>query len=381
MHGAVLLDLAYQVIRPAILWNDGRCFDEAEALADQPWIGQLAGAPPLTGFTAPKLMWVKRHEPDAYARIAHILLPKDYIGLRLHGRHVTDNSDAAGTLWLDQVRRDWSDALCEASSVDPAWLPDFIEGVDIAGHLTGDAAAALGLRAGLPVVAGGGDAATGAVSVGETAPGRAFISLGTSGQLFIATDAYQPNPDQVVHAYAHAVPGMWFQMAAMLNGACPLSWFAAIADAPIAELLAEAAEVEGKAPLFLPYLIGERTPHGDPHVRGAFLGLADGMGRAHLARAVVEGIAFTFADAADGLRAAGADLIEVSAIGGGAQSDLLLQTIANVAGLCIIRTKQTQTGAAAAPIIADRSFEPVRDNDLADRLARFRAAHPAIRAI
>ena len=139
--------------------------------------------------------------------------------------------------------------------------------------------------------------------------------------------------------------------------------------------------MEGKAPLFLPYLIGERTPHGAQHVRGAFLGLADGMGRAHLARAVVEGIAFTFADAADGLRAAGADLIEVSAIGGGAQSDLLLQTIANVAGLCIIRTKQTQTGAAAAPIIADRSFEPVRDNDLADRLARFRAAHPAIRAI
>ena len=236
MHGAVLLDEADQAICPAIIWNDGRCFAEAEALAAQSWIADLAGAPPLPGFTAPKLMWLKRHDPGPFDRIRHILLPKDYVGLKLHGRHVTDKSDAAGTLWLDQAARAWSADLCDASGIDLNWLPTCVEGSEVVGQITADAAATLGLPKGVPVVAGGGDAAAGAISVGAIKDGDCFLSLGTSGQLFVATDAYRPNPAEVVHAYAHRVPDMWFQMAAMLNGARPMDWFGGICGAPVGDL-------------------------------------------------------------------------------------------------------------------------------------------------
>ena len=390
MHGAVLLDAADEVIRPAILWNDGRSFAEAEELAAEPWIGEMAGAPPLPGFTAPKLMWVKRHEPEAFARIRRILLPKDYVGFKMHGRHVTDKSDAAGALWLDQAARSWSEALCAVSDTDRDWLPDCLEGTEIAGEVTAEAATALGLRPGIPVTAGGGDAATGAISVGAVRDGDCFLSLGTSGQLFRATSAYQPNPDEVVHAYAHCVPGTWFQMAAMLNGARPMSWFSGLCGAPVPVLLAEAAAVESAdAPIFLPYLTGERTPHGDPHLRGGFEGLADGMTRAHLMRAVVDGIAFSFADAARALRRAGAAFDRVPAIGGGAQSDLLLQTIADVTGFTVTRGTGEATGAAlgaallAAPAElretrrgagADaRAFSPRPHDALAERLEKYRS--------
>lgn len=396
MHGAVLLDDADQVIRPAILWNDGRSYREAEELAALKWVGDLGGAPPLPGFTAPKLMWMKRHEPAAYARIRRVLLPKDYVGLKLHGRHATDKSDAAGTLWLDQATRAWSDRLCEASSTDPDWLPECYEGTEVVGEITKTAAAALGLKPGTPIVAGGGDAATGAASVGAVAEGDCFLSLGTSGQLFIATDAYRPNPAEVVHAYAHCVPGMWFQMAAMLNGARPMDWFSGICSAPVPDLLAEAAEISSEdAPIFLPYLTGERTPHGDPHIRGGFHGLADGMGRGHMMRAVVDGIAFSFADAAAALARAGAVFDRVPAIGGGAQSDLLLQTIADVTGFAITRGAGEATGAAlgaallAAPATAraarkatggdtDREFTPQPTEAQEKRLAIYRALTSAM---
>lgn len=391
MHGAVLLDTADQVIRPAILWNDGRCFAEAEELAAQPWIGEMAGAPPLPGFTAPKLMWVARHESSAFARIRRILLPKDYVGLRLHGRHVTDKSDAAGTLWLDQAARAWSDDLCAASGVDPAWLPDCVEGTEVVGGVSAHAAAELGLPAGTPVVAGGGDAATGAISVGAVSDGECFLSLGTSGQLFRATDAYRPNPAEVVHAYAHCVPETWFQMAAMLNGARPMDWLSGICGAPVSDLLAEAAAVASEeAPIFLPFLTGERTPHGDPHIRGGFHGLADGMMRGHMMRAVVDGVAFSFADAADALTRAGATFDRVPAIGGGARSDLLLQTIADVTGFTVTRGAGEATGAAmGAALLAARdavrrarrreamgstqAFAPAPTDVQAERLARYRA--------
>ncbi len=390
MHGAVLLDAADQVIRPAILWNDGRSFAEAEELAAQPWIGEMAGAPPLPGFTAPKLMWIARHEAETFARIRHILLPKDYVGLRLHGRHVTDKSDAAGTLWLDQAARRWSDDLCAATGVDPAWLPDCVEGTEVVGGVNASAAAELGLPLGTPVVAGGGDAATGAISVGAVSEGDCFLSLGTSGQLFRATNIYRPNPAEVVHAYAHCVPETWYQMAAMLNGARPMDWFSGICGAPVAELLAEAAEVSGKdAPIFLPFLTGERTPHGDPHIRGGFHGLADGMTRGHLMRAVVDGIAFSFADAADALSRAGATFDHVPAIGGGARSDLLLQSVADVTGFTVTRGAGEATGAAigaallAAPDTAQagrrnardaaqQAFAPAPTDAQAQRLATYR---------
>ncbi|MEM7188488.1 MAG: xylulokinase [Pseudomonadota bacterium] len=348
MHGAVLLDAERRIIRPAILWNDGRAHLECEAMAKAlPSIADLAGVPPMPGFTAPKLLWLKHNEPDAFARIAHVLLPKDFIGYRLHGGLVTDRSDAAGTHWLDQKARRWSPDLCAVSSTDPSWLPTLMDGPDIAGVLTSDVAALFGLRPEIPVAAGGGDAATGAAGIGAIGDGDAFLSLGTSGQLFVATDSYRRNPDQMVHAYCHTVPNMWFQMAAMLNGARPLQWFADISGARVATLLAEAKQIAPHdAPLFLPYLTGERSPHGDAHIRGSFYGLTDSMTRAHLMRGIVNAVAFSFADAADSLRAAGTEIADPLAIGGGAQSDLLLQTIADVIRISVRRAKGSVTGPA-----------------------------------
>ncbi len=402
MHGAVLLDANGQVIRPAILWNDGRshaqCADMSAAL---PEIGMLAGVPPMPGFTAPKVLWLSQNDPDAHDRIAHVLLPKDYIGWRLHGQLVTDRSDGAGTSWLDQAGRAWSDALCAVSATDPAWLPTLCDGTEIAGALSASAADALGLRPGIAVAAGGGDAATGAVGIGAVSDGVCFLSLGTSGQLFVSTGDYRPNPGAVVHAYCHTVPGMWFQMAAMLNGARPMQWYADTVGAAVPDLLREAATVAPQdAPLFLPYLTGERSPHGDAHIRGAFYGLADGMGRAEMMRAVVNAIAFSFADAADSLRAADSPVQDILAIGGGAQSDLLLQTIADVLGTPIARSSDPTTGPAlgAAKLAAvaagqanlgdlagrpatDRLFEPVPAGALNDGLTGYRALYRRLRGI
>ena len=348
MHGAVVLDADAHVLRPAILWNDGRSHAECAGMsAEMPQIGLVAGVPPMPGFTAPKLRWLAAHEPEVHARIRHLLLPKDYAGHRLHGGFVTDRSDAAGTHWLDQAAREWSLALCEVSCTDPVWLPRLADGTEIAGTLTEAAAADLGLPAGIPVAAGGGDAATGAVGVGAVSDGDTFISLGTSGQLFVATGSYRPNPDQMVHAYCHTVPGMWFQMAAMLNGARPMQWFADVVGASVGELLEEAATTPAEdAPLFLPYLTGERSPHGDAHIRGSFYGLADGMGRAEMMRGVVNAIAYSFADAADSLRAAGTAIRAPLAIGAGARSDLLLQTIADVLQVAVHRAAGAATGPA-----------------------------------
>ena len=340
MHGAVLLDRGARVLRPAILWNDGRSHAECEQMtAEMPKIGMIAGVPPMPGFTAPKLRWLAAHEPEVHAKIGHVLLPKDYVGHRLHGGFVMDRSDAAGTHWLDQAAREWSPQLCDVSRTDPAWLPRLADGTEVAGTLTVEAATALGLPAGIPVAAGGGDAATGAVGVGAVADGDTFISLGTSGQLFVATDSYRPNPAQMVHAYCHTVPGMWFQMAAMLNGARPMQWFAEVTGVSVADLLAEAAEVAPEiAPLFLPYLTGERSPHGDAHIRGGFYGLADGMGRAEMMRGVVNAVRLQFcrcrrqpAGRRNGNRRTPCNRRWRP------ESDLLLQTIADVLRVAVHR--------------------------------------------
>ena len=402
MHGAVLLDDQGQVIRPAILWNDGRSHAECAMMAEAlPESGMLSGVPPMPGFTAPKVLWLSRHEPETHTRIAHILLPKDYIGWRLHGGFVTDRSDAAGTSWLGQSSRAWSGDLCRASATDPSWLPVLLDGTEVAGVLTSAAAEALGLKRGIPVAAGGGDAATGAVGIGAVTDGASFLSLGTSGQLFVATDAYRPNPEQMVHAYCHTVPGMWFQMAAMLNGARPMQWFADAIGAPLPDLLAEASRVEPEqAPLFLPYLTGERSPHGDAHIRGGFYGLADGMGRAEMMRGIVNAIAFSFADAADSLALAGTELGEVLAIGGGAQSNLLLQTIADVLGTPISRSSDPTTGPAlgaarlaavasgsaslsdlSVPPTIETTFSPTESERYSSGLAGYRALYRRLKGI
>jgi len=402
MHGAVLLDQSQQPVRPVILWNDARATGEsAEMLAEMPQIGQISGVLPMAGFTAPKLRWLSRHEPQTHARIAHVLLPKDYIGLQLHGRFVTDPSDAAGTSWLDQRTGQWSEALCRVSATDPGWLPELRHGSQIAGHLLPAPAKALGLPAGIPVAAGAGDAAAGAVGIGAVQAGDGFISLGTSGQLFVTTGDYRPNPESRIHAYAHTMPGLWFQMAAMLNGARPLAWLAELLRRPIADLLAE-AEAAPPGPLFLPYLTGERTPHGDTDIRAGFAFLGETTTQGSLMRAVVEAIAFSFADAIAALSAAGPVPGTLLAIGGGSRSDFLMQTIADVTGCRIGRSDDAEIGPAlgaarlakAATGIAQpaeimtkpavqRWFDPCPDARAghAPRLEAYRTLYPALKAV
>lgn len=401
MHGAVLLDSDHAVLRPAILWNDNRAVSAcADMERNFPDMGALAGLRPLPGLTAPKLLWLQRYEPDIYTRIAHILLPKDYIGLRLHGQIATDHSDAAGTLWYDQERRRWHDGLCQASATNPDWLPPLHNGSDVVGTLGPDAADDLGLQAGLPVVAGAGDAAAGAVSLGATEEGRGFISLGTSGQLFVAGQSYRPNPAQYVHAFAHTVPDRWYQMAAMLNGARPISWLAGQLGLTSAEVAALAAQADpARVPLFLPYLTGERSPHGDPAIRGAFYGLEDTTDRSALCRAVIEAIAFSFADAADSFADDSLQGVTLTAIGGGARSDMLLSLIATATGREITRGAAAAVGPALGaaqlaacgtgtinpadlaqvPPVTDRFIPAEKAGHLLSRRAEFRRLYQLLR--
>ncbi len=402
MHGAVLLDRHLRPIRPAILWNDSRAAQECDELyAAQPQIGQIAGVLPLPGFTAPKIAWLKRHEPDSYDRIARILLPKDYVGLCLHGELATDTSDAAGTLWLNQAAREWHAGIAAATDVAPDWLPQVVDGHSVVGAVTAQAAAETGLRPGIPVVAGGGDAATGAVSLGATEPQRGFISLGTSGQLFVADRIYKPNPERYVHAFAHTLPGRWYQMAAMLNGARPISWIGGQLGLSAADVVSLAETVSGdRVPVFLPYLTGERSPLGDPHIRACFFGLEDSTTRADICRSVVEAIAFCFADAAQSFGDTMGSLSELAAIGGGSRSDLLLGLIATVTGKSIVRSDGADSGPAygaarlaacgdGALAVTDLSdqpptterFEPSDLTALSDRMARFRKLYSAVSAI
>jgi xylulokinase len=402
MHGAVVLDAAHRPLRPAILWNDGRADAQCrDMLSECPDIGTLTGAPPMPGFTAPKLRWLAAHEPQTHARIAHVLLPKDYIGLKLHGGCVTDPSDASGTGWLDQNTRGWSSEMCEISATDPAWLPDIRTGETVAGQLRAKAAEALGLIAGIPVVTGAGDAAAGAIGIGACQDEDGFLSLGTSGQLFVTTTAYRPNPESRVHAYAHTLPDLYFQMAAMLNGARPMAWLSDLLQRPIPDLLQEAATAR-PGPLFLPYLVGERTPHGDTTIRGGFAMLSETTTQGSLMLAVLEAIAFTFADAMDALNKAGTTPTALLAIGGGTRSDLLMQRLANVTGCRIGRSDGAEIGPAlgAARLAAcgvetipleeiivkpeaKTVFEP-RAGDMAqtaDRLAAFRALYGALKQV
>lgn len=400
MHGATILDADRQPLRPCILWNDSRSAPECRILAERlPGLAMRAGVPPMPGFTAPKLLWIAEHEPELYSRIRHVLLPKDYLGLWLHGDLATDRSDAAGTLWLDEARGDWDRELCEISATDPAWLPPVKAGTDPVGRLRSDAAGACGLKPGLPVFAGGGDAATGAVSIGATRPGRGFVSLGTSGQLFLCTDGYRPNPARMVHAFAHTLPDRHYQMACMLNGARPLAWYAEILGCPVAEVVALAAEADrARAPIFLPYLTGERSPHADPYIRGAFFGLEDATRRAETAYAVMEAIAFTFADAAESFGNSLDAAPHLLAVGGGTRSQALLQLIADTTGRRIGRSDGAEAGPAlGAALLAAvgagtmdetalaRSPEVTlwlepgeRDELMLDRLARYRALYEAL---
>ncbi len=353
MHGLVLLDEADRVLRPAILWNDQRTAAECDAIraaVGPQRLIEITGNDALTGFTAPKLVWVRDHEPEVWARVAHVLLPKDYVRLRLTGEHALDKADGAGTILFDLAARDWSPEVLAALAIDPAWMPPTFEGPQVTGTVTADAATRTGLRAGTPVVAGGGDQAANAVGVGVVDPGTMALSLGTSGVVFAATDRPIHEPRGIVHAFCHAVPERWHLMSVMLSAAGSLRWFRdALAPGEDFEaLVSAAADVDpGSAGLlFLPYLTGERSPHPDPLARGAFVGLTVTHDRRHLTRAVLEGVAFGLRDGLDLMTAAGMPApTQIRASGGGTVSPLWRQILADVLD-AEIATVDTAEGAA-----------------------------------
>ena len=406
MHGAVLLDGSDAVLRPAILWNDGRSGAECAALeAAEPRSRAITGNLAMPGFTAPKLLWVRAHEPEVFARTRRVLLPKDWLRLRLTGEAISDMSDAAGTLWLDVAARRWSPAMLAATGLDAARMPALVEGTEPAGRLRPEAAAALGLPPGLPVAGGAGDNAGGAVGIGCVAPGEAFVSLGTSGVIFVSDAGFHPDPGKAVHAFCHALPGTWHRMSVILSAAASLAWLAGVTGTAEAALLAE-LEREGLASsgrlLFLPYLSGERTPHNDPAATGTFLGLTGGTTRADLTRAVLEGVAFALADGLEALEARGGRIARLTAIGGGARSPAWLRLIAAALDRPLLSVRGGEVGPALGaarlariangdgtvaevcttpPPAARLDPDPALADALAPRRALYRRLYPTLRDV
>ena len=323
MHGAVLVDENASVIRPAILWNDGRSFTECKLLeAAVPNSKQITGNLMMPGFTAPKLLWIKHHEPHNFAKIAKVLLPKDYLRFAISGDYASDMSDSAGTLWLDVGKRCWNAELLAACSLTEAHMPTLYEGNQITGHLHPHLAESWGMNA-VPIVAGGGDNAAGAVGIGLTEPEQGMLSLGTSGVYFVVSDKYTSNPESAVHSFCHALPNKWHLMSVMLSAASCLSWFAEnIAKQTVSDLLAEMGnniEIKPNSPYFLPYLSGERTPHNNPHATGTFFGVTHETDKRALFFALIEGVSLAFAGSVEALHASGTQAKEIILIGGGAQ--------------------------------------------------------------
>ena len=349
MHGATLLDKTGAVLRPGILWNDGRSARQCAALeAAVPDLRSITGNIAFPGFTAPKLLWVKENEPEIFAKVATVLLPKAYVRYRLCGTFVEDMSDASGTLWLDVGRRDWSDAMLSATGLSRANMPRLVEGTEASGEVAPDLCRRWGMLK-PPVVAGGaGDNAAAAVGLGAVKPGDAFLSLGTSGVLWVTTDRFLPNPASAVHAFCHAVPHTWHQMGVMLSAASAFGWLSKLLGEKEADLLAAVGDtVAGPSPVqFLPYLSGERTPHNDVAARGAFAGLSHDTERPHLTQAVLEGVAFATRDNLEALKAAGSSVKDIALVGGGSRSRLWASILADTLGVPVFRVKGGEVGGA-----------------------------------
>ncbi|MBK7175991.1 MAG: xylulokinase [Chloroflexi bacterium] len=360
MHGLVLLDAVGDVLRPAILWNDQRTgaeCDEIRTIIGQQRLIDITGNDALTGFTAPKIVWVKNHEPEIYGRIAHILLPKDYVRYHLTGEFATDKAGGSGTQLFNVAQRNWSDEVVTALGIDRAWLPQTFEGTAVTGTLTPAAAKVTGLPAGIPVVGGGGDQAANAVGTGAVVDGVVALSLGTSGVVFVSSDEPVVEPDGRLHAFCHAAPGKWHLMGVMLSAAGSLRWFRDTA-APGTEF-SDLVDAAGKVPagcdglFFLPYLTGERTPHPDPLARGAFVGLTVRHTRNHLTRAVLEGVAYGLRDSFELMKAAGITRInQVRISGGGAKSALWRQILADVFQAELVTVNTAEGAAYGAALLA-----------------------------
>lgn len=404
MHGATLLDGDDAVLRPCILWNDTRSHAEAATLDAHPGVRDISGNIVFPGFTAPKLRWLETHEPDVYARIAKVLLPKDYLVFWLTGQHASDMSDAAGTSWLDVGARDWSPDLLAASGMRRYQMPQLFEGCAPVGTLRGSLAAELGLKTSVTIVAGGGDNAVAACGIGAFKEGDGFVSLGTSGVLLSAKDSFSPRPESAVHTFCHAVPGKWYQMGVMLAATDSLNWLSGNLGKDSAALVRDLG-AELRAPSttrFLPYLSGERTPHNDSAIRGAFVGLDIATGHEGLTQAVVEGVSFGLRDSLEALKSTGTTLSSALAIGGGAQSRYWVELLATVLNLPLELPQKGELGAAlgAARLAivgvtgADPSqvmtrppiSETIEPNaDLRDAFEEayqnFRAIYPAVKAL
>jgi len=403
MHGATLLDARDEVLRPCILWNDTRSFAEAEKLDADPRFRKITGNIVFPGFTAPKLAWVKNNEPELFAKVAKVLLPKDYLRLWLAGEHISEMSDSAGTSWLDVAGRRWSPELLAATDLDEGQMPRLVEGSERAGQLRAELAAEWGMGSGVVIAGGAGDNAASACGMGTVRPGHAFASLGTSGVLFAANGAYLPNPESAVHTFCHALPETWHQMGVILAATDSLNWLAGITGRSASELTGELGDAlhAPSGVTFLPYISGERTPHNDAAIRGVFSGLDRESDRAALTQAVLEGVAFAFRDSLEALAAAGTTLTRVTAIGGGSRSRYWLKAIATALGLPVDLPADGDFGAAfgaarlgliaaeaadpfavcTAPATAE-TIEP--DTALADTYAeaygRYRALYPAVRS-
>jgi xylulokinase len=400
MHGATLLDSADEVLRPCILWNDTRSHKQAAELDANPLFRKQSGNIVFPGFTAPKLAWVKDNEPEIFAQTAKVLLPKDYLRLWLTGEFVSDMSDASGTSWLNVEARDWSEDLLGATDLGVQHMPSLVEGSDVSGTLRSELASRWGMKD--VVVAGGaGDNAASAIGLGTVQAGSAFASLGTSGVLFAANETYLPNPESAVHAFCHALPQMWHQMGVFLSATDSLNWWAKVAGSSAADLTASLGEkpTAPAAPIFLPYMSGERTPHNDAAIRGAFVGLDHAHDQAAMTAAVLDGVGFALRDSMEALRAAGTHLNKVMAVGGGSNSAYWLQTISNILGLPVELPEDGDFGAAfgaarlglMAAENADHSdvcqppkiksvFEPNRSlkDDYETSYQRYRALYPAL---
>ncbi len=404
MHGLVLLDAKREVLRPAILWNDQRTGAECaeiEKLVGRKELVREVGNVALTGFTAPKILWVRNHEPEVFAKARLVLLPKDYIRLRLTGEAAMDKADGSGTILFELAARRWSKLVLQKLDIPAEWLPPTFEGPETTGTVTGEAAAETGLREGTPVMAGGGDQAAGAVGAGAVRPGVVSLTLGTSGVVFATTDAPLVEPEGRLHAFCHAVPGRWHFMGVTLSAAGSLQWYhdALTPRESFADVVAEAerAPAGSEGLLFLPYLSGERTPYPDPLARGGFVGLTLRHTRAHLTRAVLEGVAFSMKDCFSLLQGAGLGAVtEVRIAGGGAKSPLWRKIVASALGLPMVTVNSTEgaaygaallggVGAGAWPTVEAACDATIavtgRDEPVADWVGAYDALYPRYREL
>ncbi|MGO6970214.1 xylulokinase [Rhizobium leguminosarum] len=404
MHGATLIDATDKVLRPCILWNDTRSYVEAAALDADPRFRALTGNIVFPGFTAPKLAWIEKHEPDVFAKIAKVLLPKDYLRLWLTGDYISEMSDSAGTSWLDTGKRVWSSELLAATNLSEEQMPALVEGTEQAGKLRSELAAQWGISGDVVVAGGAGDNAASACGMGTVSDGAAFVSLGTSGVLFAANGSYLPKPESAVHAFCHALPNTWHQMGVILSATDALNWHSGVTGKSAADLTGELGETL-KAPTgvtFLPYLSGERTPHNDAVIRGAFIGLEHESSRVVLTQAVLEGVAFAIRDNLEALRSAGTGISRVTAIGGGSRSRYWLASIATALGVPVDLPADGDFGAAfgaarlgliaatgadpiavCTPPVTAGTIEPVSalNGAYEDAYKRYRALYPAIKSL